>query len=100
MSCVNKTWYELKGSVLNFTHLEKFINDISNKILDSAKLNYYKWFGSTIGNAKNEYESNVTIVTNFVKERFDRLTYLINTYNFEGEQLKNNFSFLLLLFVL
>ena len=83
MSHVNKTWYELKGSVLNFTHLEKFIRDTSNKILDSAKLNYYKWFGSTIENAKNEYESNVTIVTNYVKQRFDRLTYLINIYDFQ-----------------
>ena len=96
MSHVNKTWYELKESVLNFTHLEKFISDTSDKILDSAKLNYYKWFGSTIDNAKNEYENNVAIVTNYVKQRFDRLTYLINTFDFAGKQLKINFRFLLI----
>ena len=69
----------------------------SNKILDSAKLNYYRWFNSKIENVEKEYKSNVAIVTNYVKQRFDRLTYLINTYDFAARQLKINFSFLFIL---
>ena len=88
MNYINQTWHELKKSGLNFEYLSNYITIESTKILSSAKLNYYKWFGSTIENAENLYKKNVAIVTNYVKLRFDRLTYLINTYEFAGEQLK------------
>ena len=97
MSYINQTWNELKQSALTFDKLNSYINQESNKILDSAKLNYYRWFNSKIENAETEYKSNVAIVTNYVKQRFDRLTYLINTYDFAARQLKINFSFLFIL---
>ena len=92
MSYINQTWHELKKNELIFDHLSNYITEESNKILDSAKLNYYRWFGSTIENAENKYKSNVAIVTNYIKLRFDRLTYLINTYDFAGEQLQININ--------
>ena len=94
MSYINQTWNELKQSELTFDKLNSYITKESNKILDSAKLNYYRWFNSKIENVEKEYKSNVAIVTNYVKQRFDRLTYLINTYDFAARQLKINFSFL------
>ena len=97
MSYINQTWNELKQSALTFDKLNSYITQESNKILDSAKLNYYRWFNSKIENAETEYKSNVAIVTNYVKQRFDRLTYLINTYDFAARQLKINFSFLFIL---
>ena len=97
MSNINKTWNELKESVLNFTHLSKYITQETNKILVSAKLNYYKWFGSSIENAESEYKNNVSAVTDYVKQRFDILTYLINNYDFSDVELKINFRFLLIL---
>jgi hypothetical protein len=97
MSYINQTWNELKQSALTFDKLNSYITTESNKILDSAKLNYYRWFNSKIENVENEYQSNVAIVTNYVKQRFDRLTYLINTYDFAARQLKINFSFLFIL---
>ncbi len=97
MSYINQTWNELKQSALTFDKLNSYINQESNKILESAKLNYYRWFNSKIENAETEYKSNVAIVTNYVKQRFDRLTYLINTYDFAARQLKINFSFLFIL---
>ena len=100
MSYINQTWHELKKNELIFDHLSNYITEESNKILDSAKLNYYRWFGSTIENAENKYKSNVAIVTNYIKLRFDRLTYLINTYDFAGEQLQINNSFLFIFILL
>ena len=100
MSYINKTWFELKESVLNFTHLSKYITQETNKILVSAKLNYYKWFGSSIENVEREYKNNVSIVTNYIKQRFDRLTFLINVYDFADVELKINFRFLLVLTLL
>ena len=97
MSYINQTWNELKQSALTFDKLNSYINQESNKILESAKLNYYRWFNSKIENAETEYKSNVAIVTNYVKQRFDRLTYLINTYDFAARQLKINFSLLYIL---
>ena len=97
MSYINQTWNELKQSALTFDKLNSYITQESNKILESAKLNYYRWFNSKIENAETEYKSNVAIVTNYVKQRFDRLTYLINTYDFAARQLKINFSFLFIL---
>ena len=97
MSYINQTWNELKQSALTFDKLNSYITQESTKIKKSAKLNYYRWFGSKIENVENEYISNVAIVTNYVKQRFDRLSYLINTYDFAAEQLKINFSFLIIL---
>ena len=97
MSYINQTWNELKQSALTFDKLNSYITQESNKILESAKLNYYRWFNSKIENVENEYQSNVAIVTNYVKQRFDRLTYLINTYDFASEQIKINFSLLYIL---
>ena len=97
MSYINQTWNELKQSALTFDKLNSYITQESNKILESAKLNYYRWFNSKIENAETEYKSNVAIVTNYVKQRFDRLTYLINTYDFAAEQFKINFSLLYIL---
>ena len=97
ISYINKTWFELRENGLTFDYLNNYITTETNKILPSVKLNYYRWFGSRIENVENEYKSNVAVVINFVKHRFDRLIYLINNYDFAGVELKINFSFLLLL---
>ena len=97
ISYINKTWFELRENGLSFDYLNNYITTETNKILPSVKLNYYRWFGSRIENVENEYKSNVAVFINFVKHRFDRLTYLINNYDFAGVELKINFSFLLLL---
>ena len=97
ISYINKTWFELRENILTFDYLNNYITTETNKILPSVKLNYYRWFGSRIENVENEYKSNVAVVINFVKHRFDRLIYLINNYDFAGVELKINFSFLLLL---
>ena len=97
MNYINETWYELRESVLNFTHLSNYIAQESDNILNSAKLNYYKWFGTPIENAESEFKYHVSIVTNYIKQRFDRLTYLINTYDFADIEIKINFTLLLIL---
>ena len=97
MNYINETWYELRESVLNFTHLSNYIAQESDNILNSAKLNYYKWFGTPIENAESEFKYHVSIVTNYIKQRFDRLTYLINTYDFADIEIKINFRLLLIL---
>ena len=99
MSLISKTWKELRENGLTFDVLNTFITDETTIILPSVKLNYYRWFGSRKESVENEYKSHVAVVTNFIKQRFDRLTYLINTYDFAGVELKINFSFLLLFII-
>ena len=100
MSYISKTWKELRENGLTFDALNTFITTETNTILPSVKLNYYRWFDSRKETVENEYKSSVAVVTNFIKQRFDRLTYLINTYDFAGVELKINFSFLLLFIIL
>ena len=99
MKNIEKTWIELRAGSFNFDNLNQFIEEQKEKLKDSANLNFLKWYGSKIGKGEKDYFDSVNVVTNYVKKRFDTLTYLIQTFDFGGKLLKINFFILDLIFI-
>ena len=97
---INETWNEIRENGLNFETLENFIEQKTDLLLESANLNFLRWFGSQIGEGKRDYLKNVDVVSNYIEQRFDSLSNLINTYDFGGTRLKINYCVILLILLI
>ena len=101
LSKIGKTFDELRKNGLDFKTLKTFIDETKDLLMESANLNFLRWFNGKIGEGKKSYLESVAVVTNYVEKRFDSLDYLINHPNLFGTGLKiNYFTFLLLLILL
>ena len=82
MKSINLTWIELQEDKLKFTDLKNFLDNEILYLQESANLNYLRWYGKTIGYGITHFKNNVQVVINYLQDRFDNLTYLINNYNY------------------
>ena len=100
MKSINSTWVTLQENNLKFTDLKNFIDNETEKLKDSANLNYLRWYGRSIGYGIRHFQNNVQVLINYIQNRFDNLTYLINNYNYVPK-LKINIGilFIFLLFL-
>ena len=101
LSKIGKTFDELRDNGFDFKTLKDFIDETTDLLMESANLDFLRWFGAKIGEGKKSYLENVDVVVNYVEKRFESLDYLINNPNLFGTGLKiNYFTFLLLLILL
>ena len=100
MKSINSTWIELQEDKLKFTDLKNFINNEIVYLQESANLNYLRWYGKTIGYGVTHFKNNVQVVVNYLQNRFDNLTYLINNYNYDTNFRKINFGILFMILIL
>ena len=80
MSNINSTWTILKENGLDFETLKVFIEEKKNLLYESGNLNNLRWYESKIGNGKKEYFDYVDVVINYIEQRFDTLSKIINNY--------------------
>ena len=80
MSNINNTWTNLKENGLDSQTLKAFIEAKKDLLYESANLNNLRWYGSKIGNGKKEYFDYVDVVINYIEQRFDSLSKIINNY--------------------
>ena len=90
MKYIKSTWEKLCDSVLNETILQDFIDEKSQYIEESVKLNILKWDnyvtegngkggrGGGFGRKGESFEDAVGVIKEYVKNRFISLTELIN----------------------
>ena len=90
MKYIKSTWEKLCDSVLNETILQDFIDEKSEYIEESVKLNILKWDnyvaegngkggrGGGFGRKGESFEDAVGVIKEYVKNRFISLTELIN----------------------
>ena len=78
MSNISQAWNEVKENGLNLEILKEFIREKEDLLYESANLNNLRWYGSKAGEGKKDYFDSVNIVVNYLEQRFDSLTYLIN----------------------
>ena len=71
---INETWNEIRENGLNFETLENFIEQKTDLLLESANLNFLRWFGSKIGEGKRDYLKSVDVVSNYIEKRFERFS--------------------------
>ena len=100
MKSINSTWIELQEDKLKFIDLKNFINNEIEYLQESANLNYLRWYGKTIGYGIRHFKNNVQVVVNYLQNRFDNLTYLINNYNYDTNFRKINFGILFMILIL
>ena len=67
--------------------------------MESAELNYLKWYNNENRKQKERFLNQVDIVINYVEKRFDKLTYLINNYNCNNSVSMVNY-YIILVFLL
>ena len=63
--------------------------------MESAELNYLKWYNNENLKQKERFLNQVDIVINYVEKRFDKLTYLINNYNYNNSVSMVNYYIIL-----
>ena len=80
MSNINKTWTILQENGLDSETLKSFIEVKKDLLYESGNLNNLRWYGSKIGNGKKDYFDYVDIVINYIEQRFDILSIIINNY--------------------
>ena len=80
MNNINKTWTILQENGLDEEILKIFIEEKKDLLYESGNLNNLRWYGSKIGNGKKDYFDNVNVVINYIEQRFDTLSKLINNY--------------------
>ena len=91
MGSIQKTWERLVSTNLNEKILTDFIDQLKEKIKESAELNYMKWdnivkpkspwgwdFGG-FGRNNENWDTAVNRVKDYVSKRFNSLTNLIKT---------------------
>ena len=81
MSNINKTWTILQENGLDSETLKVFIEEKKDLLYESGYLNNLRWYGSKIGNGKKDYSDYVDVVINYIEQRFDTLSKIINNYS-------------------
>ena len=81
MSNINKTWIILKENGLDSETLKLFIEDKKDLLYESGNLNNLRWYGNKIGNGIKDYFDYVDVVINYIEQRFDTLSKIINNYS-------------------
>ena len=99
MENINKTWIQIKENGFDLNIIINFIEEKKNLIIESGELNNLKWYNSIYGKEKEEYLKNVDIVVSYIEKRLDKLTFLINNYNYSDKRLVFNFCFVILIFM-
>ena len=61
--------------------LKVFIEEKKDLLFESGNLNNLRWYGSKIGNGKKDYFDYVDVVINYIEQRFDTLSKIINNYS-------------------
>ena len=86
---------------MKLNELKKYVEDETEILMESANLNNLRWYESKVGNGINDYKNSVKIINNYLENRFDNLTYLINNYNYDAKIRNINFGilFICLLFL-
>ena len=90
---IQKTWEKLTNTVLNKNILLDFIEEKEKYLKESSDLNFLKWDnyvsesrgrggrgggGFGLGRKGENFEESVEVVKNYVKQRFETLSNLIN----------------------
>ena len=101
MKNINSTWIKLQEDKMKLNELKKYVEDETEILMESANLNNLRWYESKVGNGINDYKNSVKIINNYLENRFDNLTYLINNYNYDAKIRNINFGilFICLLFL-
>ena len=60
--------------------LKSFIEEKKDLLYESGNLNNLRWYGSKIGNSKKDYFDYVDVSINYIVQRFDSLSKIINNY--------------------
>lgn len=60
--------------------LKSFIEEKKDLLYESGNLNNLRWYGSKIGNGKKDYFDYVDVAINYIVQRFDSLSKIINNY--------------------
>ena len=60
--------------------LKSFIEEKKDLLYESGNLNNLRWYGSKIGNGKKDYFDYVDVSINYIVQRFDSLSKIINNY--------------------
>ena len=60
--------------------LKSFIEEKKDLLYESGNLNNFRWYGSKIGNGKKDYFDYVDVAINYIVQRFDSLSKIINNY--------------------
>ena len=81
MSNINEAWTILQENGLDSETLKVFIEEKKDLLFESGNLNNLRWYGSKIGNGKKDYSDYVDVVINYIEQRFDTLSKIINNYS-------------------
>jgi hypothetical protein len=81
MSNINETWTILQENGLDSETLKVFIEEKKNLLSESGNLNNLRWYGSKIGNGKKDYFDYVDVIINYIEQRFDSFSKIINNYS-------------------
>ena len=100
MNSIYTTWIALQEDNLNFANLKNFIDNETEKLMESANLNNLRWYGSEIGNGTNDYKNSVQVIIDYIEARFDSLTFLIKNYDSAPELKKINIGILFIFLIL
>lgn len=101
MEYIKKTWIEIREQGLGINNIKNFIEETKSLIMESAELNYLKWYNNENWKQQKErFLNQVDIVINFVEKRIDKLTYLINNYNCNNSVSMVNYYILLVILLL
>jgi len=92
MSNINQTWNEIKKNGLNPEVLKEFIKEKKELLHKSANLNNLRWYGSKIGEGQKDYFDSFNTVVNYLEQRFNSLSYLINISIKDENQTLNSTS--------
>ena len=85
---INQTWFKLQEEGLNFNILNSFIDEKTELLIESANLNFLRWYDSKIGEGKIDYLNSIKVLLNYIRGRFDKLTTLIKEYDFSPKNIK------------
>lgn len=66
---------------IRFRKVESIHRRKKDLLYESGNLNNLTWYGSKIGNGKKDYFDYVDVVINFIEQRFDTLSKIINNYS-------------------
>lgn len=94
---ISQTWIDLQNNGLNKETLINFIEDKKNLLMESANLNFLRWYKGKIGKGIEEYSNAVDIIVNYINLRFESLTRLIEKAR-NGDKI-NGYGALIFIFI-
>ena len=100
MNSIYATWITLQEDNLALANLKNFINNETERLMESANFNNLRWYGSEIGNGTNDYKNSVQVIIDYIEARFDSLTFLIKNFDSAPRLKKINIGTLFIFLIL